>query len=167
MRKAKSAVPPMITFQDLLPPVLPSGMVSNDQIIHGPQIPPQQQILLYSSSQWEDFIHEWVHFCLKTQYTKVQRFTGAGDRGIDIAGFKDTHMLQGAWDNYQCKHYDHALSPTDIWPELGKILWYSFTKEYKEPHRYFFAAPRGVGTKLAGYLADAEKLKKATDLYKK
>jgi hypothetical protein len=91
----------------------------------------------------------------------VQRFGGAGDRGIDIAGFVDQKKLQGVWDNYQCKHYDHALRPTDVWPEFGKLLWYSFKKNYAVPRRFYFVAPLGIGTKLSGYLADADKLKQA------
>lgn len=147
-------------LEDIPPPAVPSGLTS-DRAIHGPPIRPQQRILLYSAAEWEDFIHEWAHFCLKTQYLDVQRFGGAGDRGIDIAGFADGQKLQGVWENYQCKHYDRALMPTDVWPEFGKILWYSFKGEYSAPRRYYFVAPRGIGTKLSGYLNDSSKLKKA------
>lgn len=147
-------------FDDIGAPPAPTGALTVDQAVHGPLIPAQQQILLYSPDQWEGFIHEWSHFCLKKVYAQVQRFTGAGDRGIDIAGFVDGQKLQGVWDNYQCKHYDHALYPSDAWPEIGKVLWYSFKKEYKPPRRYFFVAPRGAGTKLLSLLADPTKLKK-------
>lgn len=137
----------------------PSPAATAATVVHGPVIPPQQQLLLYSPDQWEDFVHEWVHYGLKKQYSQVQRFTGSGDRGIDIAGFTDPSKLQGSWDNYQCKHYDHALRPTDIWVEIGKIVWYSFNKAYTPPRRYFFVAPKGVGTSLAALLADATKLR--------
>jgi hypothetical protein len=147
-------------FDEIAPPPAPSGILTADQAVHGPLIPPQQLILVYSSEQWEGFIHEWSHFCLKKLYAQVQRFTGAGDRGIDIAGFVDGQKLQGVWDNCQCKHYDHALYPGDVWPEIGKILWYSFKKDYKPPRKYFFVAPWGAGTKLLSLLADPEKLKK-------
>jgi hypothetical protein len=63
------------------------------------------------------------------------------------------------WDNYQCKHYDKALTPTTAWPEIGKILWYSFNDEYTPPRRYFFVAPHGTGTTLTAFLADPDKLK--------
>jgi hypothetical protein len=146
-------------LEDIQAPTAPSALTS-DRTIYGPPIRPQQRIFLYSAVEWEDFIHEWAHFCLKGQYIDVQRFAGAGDRGIDIAGFTDGQKLQGVWDNYQCKHYDHALMPTDVWPEFGKILWYSFKGEYSAPGRYYFVAPRGIGTKLSGYLNDSSKLKK-------
>jgi hypothetical protein len=128
-------------------------------VMQGPVIPPQQQLLLYSADQWEDFIQEWVHFCVKGLYVHVQRFTGAGDCGIDIAGFADRQGLQGIWDNYQCKHYDDPLTPTVAWPELGKVLWYSFKGEFRAPRRYYFVAPKGVGTTLRRLLADANKLR--------
>jgi hypothetical protein len=73
----------------------------------------------------------------------------------------DENKLQGVWDNYQCKHLDHALTPTDVWPEFGKVLWYTFNKQYRVPRRYFFVAPRGAGTKLTAHLGDADKLKAA------
>jgi hypothetical protein len=65
----------------------PSGApVSSTKILHGRLIPPQQQILLYSAEEWEEFILEWVHY-QKTQYQKVVRLSGATDMGIDVAGF--------------------------------------------------------------------------------
>jgi hypothetical protein len=137
----------------------PLSSVTAATVVHGPVIPPQQQLLLYSPDQWEDFVQEWAHFCLKKQYVQVQRFTGSGDRGVDIAGFADSHKLQGVWDNYQCKHYDNALRPTNIWVEIGKIVWYSFKKAYTPPRRYYFVAPKGVGTSLSALLSDAAKLR--------
>jgi hypothetical protein len=149
-------------FTDIAPLPEPQSTVTADQVTYGPSIPPQQRILLYSAEQWEGFIEEWAHFSLKNLYVQVQRFTGAGDRGIDIAGFADAQKLQGVWDNYQCKRYlDHAIHPREAWPEIGKILWHSFNKEYRAPRRYYFVAPYGVGTTLAGYLGNAAKLKTA------
>lgn len=146
-------------FADIDAPSTASIPVAADQAVAGPRIPPQQQILLYSADQWEIFVHEWAFYCLKGKYQKLQRASGAGDRGVDIAGFTDDQMLQGVWDNYQCKHYDHALFPTDAWPELGKVLWYSFQKDYRAPRHYYFVAPYGVGTTLASLLGDASQLK--------
>jgi hypothetical protein len=147
---------------DIMPPVAPSETVTAEHVTYGPSIPPQQRILLYSAEEWEEFILEWAHFVLKDLYIQVQRFSGANDRGIDIAGFADDQKLQGVWDNYQCKRYlKHAISPAQAWSEIGKILWHSFNKEYRAPRRYYFVAPHGVGTTLANLLANPEKLKKA------
>src|SRR2546427_7640705 len=52
--------------------------------------------------------------------------------GIDIAGFADDKRLKGVWDNYQCKHYDHALRPGDVWVEFGKVIWYSYSGRSEE-----------------------------------
>lgn len=136
-----------------------STSVTAAVVAQGPVIPPQQQLLLYSPDQWEDFVQEWAHYCLKKQYSQVQRFTGSGDRGVDIAGFTDDKKLQGVWDNYQCKHYDNALRPTNVWVEIGKIVWYSYQKAYTPPRRYYFVAPKGAGTSLTALLADAAKLR--------
>ena len=89
------------------------------------------------------------------------RFSGANDRGIDIAGFTDRQHLAGVWDNYQCKHYDVAITPGIAWPEIGKILWHSFNGHYNAPRSYYFVAPRGTGTTLTQYLANSGALKNA------
>jgi hypothetical protein len=36
----------------------------------------------------------------------VLRFTGAGDKGIDIAGFNSAKLLKGVWDNYHASTTD-------------------------------------------------------------
>lgn len=149
-------------LMEVLPPPTTPVQVTADQVLHGPSIPPQQRIQLYSADEWEAFVQEWAHFCLKARYVQVQRFSGAGDRGIDIAGFADDAKHLGVWDNYQCKRFlNRPVYPSDAWPEIGKILWYSFMGDYRAPRRYYFVAPRGVGTTLAGYLANASKLKSA------
>lgn len=147
-------------WKDISAPAPSPVQVTAALVTHGPLIPPQQQLLLYSPDQWEDFVQEWAHCCLKKHYAQVQRFAGAGDLGVDVAGFADALKLQGVWDNYQCKHYDHALRPGDVWVEFGKILWYSFKKDYTAPRRYFFVAPMGAGTGLTKLISDAGKLKR-------
>lgn len=124
-----------VEMQDIPAPAAANGALTADQALHGHHIPPQQQLLLYSDKQWEGFVQEWAHYCLKAVYLQVQRFGGAGDRGIDIAGYTDTEKLIGVWDNYQCKHDDHALYPGDALPEIGKLLWYCFKKEFTTNRR--------------------------------
>lgn len=92
-------------FTQLLLPAANPIAATADVILFGPPIPPQQRILLYSADQWEGFVEEWAHYCLKKLYVQVQRFMGAGDRGIDIGGFADAKKLLGVWDNYQCKQF--------------------------------------------------------------
>lgn len=149
-----------VELKDVAVPAAAVGPLFADQAIVGPRIPPDQAILLYSPRQWESFVEEWAFYCLKKKYFKVLRTGGAGDKGIDVAGFADAKLLRGAWDNYQCKHYDRPLYPTDAWPEIGKVLWYSFNDDYVAPRKYYFVAPWGAGTTLSGYLSDPSKLKK-------
>jgi len=127
----------------------------------GPPIDPLTRLLGYDSDEWEKFINEWVFF-LKSEYSEVQRFAGAGDKGVDVAGFVDNKMLEGVWDNFQCKHYSKPLGPAaDAYPEIGKTLWYSFKGDFVAPRRYYFVAPRGVSTMLGHLLASPNKLKSA------
>lgn len=84
---------------DIAEPPKPTAIATAAQVMHGPLIPPQQQLLLYSPDQWEEFVQEWLHYRLKKTYKQVQRFTGAGDMGIDVAGFADEKRLEGVWDN--------------------------------------------------------------------
>lgn len=148
-----------ITGKDIAKPPVPATPVTAAQVSNGPVMPPQQRLMTYSPDEWEAFVEEWAYYCLAKNYQHVQRFSGSGDMGIDVAGFVDAKRLKGVWDNYQCKHYDHAIRPGDVWVEFGKIIWYSFSGEYTVPRRYYFVAPRGAGTSLSRLLANATKLR--------
>lgn len=63
------------------------------------------------------------------------------------------------WDNYQCKHYGNSLTPSDIWVELGKFAYYTKRGDYTCPRRYYFIAPKGVGTKLSNLIRKPKQLK--------
>ena len=130
--------------------------VSSDVVVAGPPIPAIDRIRLFSDKQWEDFVLEWAD-SLRDQYARVERCGGAGDMGRDvIATVKDGN---GAWDNYQCKHYKESLKPTDVWIELGKLAFYSKRGDYTYPRRYYFIAPQGAGTKLSNLLKKPEDLR--------
>jgi hypothetical protein len=149
----------MNDFKEIIPPKPPTTILTASQVQNGPPIEPLTRILVYDSTAWETFIDEWVSYCLKSKYQKVLRFTGANDRGIDVAGFVDDKLLEGVWDNYQCKHYADPITPSIAWPEIGKILWHSFNGHYRPPRACYFVAPRGTGTTLTQYLANATALK--------
>ncbi len=145
------------TFQDIPEPN--SVIATAAKIQFGKPIPPQQQVFLYSADEWEYFIEEWVH-SQKQNYTKVRRYAGANDMGIDVAGFVDDTGLQSDWDNFQCKHYDGALAPSTAAAEVAKILWHSFQGKYIPPRAYYFIAPKGCGTSLSRLLDNPSNLKK-------
>ena len=128
-------------------------------VVHGKLIPPQQQILLFSPGDWEAFVQEWAHY-QRTQYVKVVRFSGAGDMGIDVAGFTDEKRLKGVWDNYQCKHSStKELTASIALPEIGKCLWHSHQGKFSVPRRYYFMASKGCGNGLQKLLGDPAALK--------
>jgi hypothetical protein len=134
-----------------------SGL-SNHDILFGPPVPPEKRVLLYSDAEWEEFIEEWA-YGLKEKYLAVLRVSGPGDKGRDVLGFYGEPGSDCEWDNYQCKHYGDGLTRTDAYPEIGKLCYHTFRKEYTVPKRYYFVAPRECGSTLASLLLDPEKLK--------
>lgn len=150
----------MITAADLreIKPPHPLTTATAEHVQSGLPIPKPARVRSFSSAEWEEFTEEWA-MSLGATYFKVRRFGGAGDMGVDIAGFTDGNLLKGTWDNYQCKNYGHPLRPSDVWVEMGKCVYYSFLDEYTPPRSYFFICPQDIGTLLQKLLGDAEKLK--------
>jgi hypothetical protein len=130
------------------------------QAIAGKHIPAIQQIKLYSAEEWEKFVEEWLT-TKKDNYIEIENLGGAGDQGRDVVGFLSNPKAKNyRWDNYQCKHYDHALMPSDVWIEFGKLIYFTFKEEFPVPQRFYFVAPYGVGTSLSNLLRKPEKLRK-------
>ncbi len=140
---------------------IPAGQPTYSDLVNiGPTLTPQKRIQLYDDKEWEHFIEECTHH-LKEIYHNVRRAGGAGDQGIDIAAFKTDKGFEGSWDNYQCKHYKNALFPTNVYAELGKLCYHTFTGEYPVPSAYYFVAPHGIGTALSKLMrGKPEELKK-------
>ena len=109
----------------------------------GRYVPEMARLQIMSPGDWELFVLEWVD-SLRTEYARVQRHAGPGDMGLDIVAFVD-ERAEDPWDNYQCKHYANPLTPSDIWPELGKIASHTFQGDYSLPRQYVFVAPQGAG----------------------
>ena len=151
----------MIKLNDLkdIAPKTPNSAYAASHVIAGIPISKTARLLLFSHSEWETFVEEWAS-SLKSQYVEVKRLGSAGDMGIDVAAFTQKTFFKAPWDNYQCKHYDHALRPSDIWIEIAKLIYYTFRGEYSVPRRYIFVAPKGIGTTLSKLLTDSTKLKK-------
>lgn len=148
--KSKSVLP-LVPLKEI-PEPSPKTSTSS-KVLFGRTIPPQQQILLYSSEEWEELILEWVH-SQRVKYSDVRRFAGANDMGIDVAGLTGEKSLHGIWDNFQCKHYNKALTPSIASVEIAKILWHSFNKQFVPPRKYYFVAPCGCGTSLTRLLGN-------------
>lgn len=141
--------PEIDDLPDPTPPAISAATIGS-----GPSIPAIQRIRYFDDSDWEDFVLEWAG-SLKSEYEEVGRIGGAGDQGRDIVGVR----ADGSWDNFQCKHFLNPLAPSDIWIELGKLIYFTHLGEFDPPHRYFFVAPQGAGPKLSNLLRRPDKLR--------
>ncbi len=129
------------------------------QVHAGKNIPAIQRIKIFSPDEWEEFVLEWLS-TKESQYVTIERLGGAGDKGRDVIGYKNKPVNNiYNWDNYQCKHYAHALRPTDVWSEFGKLCYYTYMNDFSIPDKYYFVAPCGIGTSLSGLLNNPQKLK--------
>ncbi|AIQ70246.1 hypothetical protein PGRAT_23280 [Paenibacillus graminis] len=128
-------------------------------VLFGVPVPPIDRLKLFSAEQFEDVICEWVNGFLKTEYDLVYRIGAAGDKGRDVIAEIKQDNLVIQWDNYQCKHYDHQLYPSDIWLEMGKLCHYTFINAYSIPRKYTFVSPQGVGAAFAELIGNPEMLK--------
>jgi hypothetical protein len=137
-----------------------SGAPSSAHVHSGIPVPKAIRVKNFSPDEWEQFIEEWASSLEGLPYVKVRRFGGAGDCGVDIAGFCTNKGFEDTWDNYQCKRYANPLRPSDIWVELGKIIYYSYIGEYKPPRKHYFVASLDVGTKLEKLLNKSTELRK-------
>ncbi|WDM21263.1 ABC-three component system protein [Paenibacillus polymyxa] len=135
--------------------------LTNQQILYGMAItiPAIELLTLFSDTEFERFIQEWATGYLLeiVGYKKVYRNAGAGDKGRDVVACHDESGEK--WDCYQCKHYDHPLTPSDVWVEFGKLCYYTFHNEFTVPQKYIFATSKGVGPLLKSYIQNPEQLK--------
>ena len=131
-------------------------VVSAQQVANGPPVSPIGRIRLYSPEEWETFTNEWAFYFFKGK--AVERFTGAGDKGVDIAVFDPAQNFQGVWDGYQCKHYGDPLDRPMFTLNWARCC-VSFSGDYATPRSHTFVAPRGIGTKLNNLLMNPDKLK--------
>ncbi len=128
------------------------------QIGSGSNFPAVKLVEIFSPDDWEGFTEEYVG-SVTPPYKKTMRFTGSGDMGRDVVGFLSDKSFDGPWDNYQCKRYGDSLLPSDIWIELGKVIYYTFQKEFPPPQNYYFAGSKDIGLKLKKLLTKPSELK--------
>ena len=135
--------------------------ITSHQITYGKNITPNKRIELFSPSEWEELIEEWLEL-KKGEYIEIERLGGSGDKGRDVVAYvsKDISNPPFVWDCYQCKHYDRPLMPIDVYVEFGKIIYYSYLAEYSIPRNYYLVSPKGYGTKLTTLLEKPVELKR-------
>ncbi|UOY94183.1 restriction endonuclease [Ectobacillus sp. JY-23] len=134
--------------------------VSNLQLLTGSYIPPIDRLKIVSPSEFEEIVEEWLYGYLSKKYEKVIRVAGAGDKGRDVIAF-ERYSKDGdeIWDNYQCKHYNAPLTPSEMWVEFGKVCYYTYKGDYSIPRKYYFVSPHGVGGKLFDFIMNPNTLK--------
>lgn len=149
----------MEAFEEIIEPEAPKsiGLLSNNEILIGSPTPAIDKLKIMSDGEFEDMVREWIAGYCKKTYKKVRRAGGARDKGRDVIAFIDDESKD--WHNFQCKHYKNALTPGDIWLELGKLCYYTSNGDYVLPKKYYFVAPQGVGPTLGDYLDIGTKLK--------
>ncbi|MEL6498355.1 MAG: ABC-three component system protein [Planctomycetota bacterium] len=114
---------------------------------------PLTLVRAYSPGEWELFVQEAVDS--QSDYTRVVKIAGSGDKGRDVCA----ELSSGEWDNFQCKAYRQALTPSDIWVELGKLFHYVSVGDFTMPRTYLFACPFDVGPKLHDLLSSPDRLR--------
>lgn len=122
---------------------------------------PAALIQHYSESEWEEFIDEWVDVLKENKgYSHVQRLGGADDLGRDVVGHCHKQSFLDPWDNYQCKHYNKSLGPSDLMKEIVKHIHHAFLNEFTIARNYYFVAPHNISTKSVNLLGNSVNLKK-------
>lgn len=145
-----------------VPLPLPSfhGRLTNNDILFGSPMLPSDRLKAMPASEFEVMISEWGNAYLIPSgiYVEVTKCSGAGDKGRDVIAIVDHD--KDIWDNYQCKHYKDVLAPSDVWIEIGKLVYYTFIKDYSVPRLYYFICPQGLGPKLNDLLKKPDELRK-------
>jgi hypothetical protein len=136
------------------------------QITGGIPVPPVKLLQIMSDDDWEAFAEESLTYEKNCgRYYSIRRYSGAGDLGLDVVAFTAPEAFAKPWDSFQCKRYDHALQPNDVYGEVGKIIYHSFhrTPPFNQaerlPKQHVFVSPLGVGITLGRLLKDPDRFR--------
>lgn len=136
-----------------------TGRLSNLQTLQGATIPAIDRVKLMSANDYEDYVTEWAHGYLNKVYNSVVHLGGSGDKGRDVIGYLDEAKTECHY--YQCKHYDEQLTPSSIFIEIGKLIYYTYTGVVILPIKHYFVAPQGEGPALHDLLLKPDDLRTA------
>lgn len=101
------------------------------------------QIYALDDDDLERLVDDWVA-SMRKRYPDSDRFSGAGDMGRDVVGYRSSARFDGLWDNYQCKQLKKALGETEFLRELAKIFFHSEAGNFSLPAHFYFVAPKGA-----------------------
>jgi hypothetical protein len=130
-----------------------------NELTTGLQLDPVRRLAVFSPEDLENVVEFWLREKVEKDYARVLQWGGTGDKGRDVVGYLEVDT-DTPWDNFQCKHYASKLSPKDLWPELAKLLYWTYKGSYEKPRRYVFVAPKGVTPKFRELLGDIDALRK-------
>lgn len=144
------------------PPTEPP--LTAEQILLGERVDECDRIKLYDPAKYERFIKDWAYHFLQTvekKYDRIGHFGGSGDLGRDVVAYYPVvpPSTDLNFDIYQCKHYAHALYPGDLWPEIGKLCFFTWKGEFRVPLAYYFMGPQDLGPEAGRLFEDPTKLK--------
>jgi hypothetical protein len=147
-------------------PALTATVPTAAQVAGGIPIPPVRLLQVMSPEEWESFTSECLSYHkVQGTYHSIRKYSGAGDLGLDVVAFTTANGFAEPWDSYQCKHYDHPLTPLDVLAEVAKVIYHSFlqTPPFNQvcrvPRAHFFVAPHGVGITVGRWLKDPARFK--------
>jgi hypothetical protein len=129
-------------------PPQPAEMITALAVATGTPISPLVRLTTWNEDTWEEFTLELVSG-IRGDYDKVVRCGGGGDMGRDVIAYTST-----GWVNFQCKYYADKLNIAAVALEVGKLIYYSYLKEYSLPEAYYFVSPKGSSTHLIKAIND-------------
>ena len=112
-----------MSFNNLVPFPAPKKITVKE--VAGETRVPYERVKAYDDKEFELFIREWA--VSRNAECQIRGFGGAGDKGRDVV----EKGPDGCYRYYQCNHYDHPLTPSDMIPEFGKLVYYTYTKQIK------------------------------------
>lgn len=115
------------------------------------------QIYALDDSDLELLIDDWVA-TMRELYPDSDRFSGPGDMGRDIVGYRSTVRFDGPWDNYQCKQLKRPLGEPEMLRELAKIFFHSSAGHFPLPEKYIFVAPKGAVRSVRALISQPSKI---------
>lgn len=120
-------------------------------------IAPIEKVHIMDEDSFEQFTLEWLYGCKKENYSSIMRIGGAGDKGRDIIAYRKDNGI----DYFQCKHYSSPLTPSNYYLELGKLCYYTYTRDIPIPKSYYIVASNDVGPSLQDFLSNPNQLRSA------
>lgn len=139
------------------PPTLPRRR--GHELTTGIPLDPVKRIGAFSPDDLENLVEYWLREKLSAEYARIVRWGSTGDKGRDVVGHLSP-VDEAPWDNYQCKRYESKLTPGDLWPDLAKLVYWTFEGSYVVPRRYSFVSPKGATAKARELLSDPDALRK-------